>query len=165
MKTLYDDLRTADAGTDAAFRRREVLRRSTFGLGAAAFGLLQSQQYAASAVTEGLSAREPHATATAQRVIFLFMTGGPGHMETFDPKPMLTKFDGQPLPESFRSEGLNLQFMKATDGKLMASPFEFHRHGQSGLEISELFPKLSEHADDLAVVRSCHHDSFIHGPA
>lgn len=165
MKRCHEDLRTTDAGTDAAFRRREVLRRSTFGLGAAAFGFLQSQQHAVSAVTGGLSAREPHVPATAQRVIFLFMTGGPGHMETFDPKPMLTKFDGQPLPDSFRSEGLNLQFMKATDGKLMASPFEFRRHGQSGLQISELFPKLSEHADDLAIVRSCHHDSFIHGPA
>jgi uncharacterized protein (DUF1501 family) len=98
-------------------------------------------------------------------VIFLFMTGGPSHLETFDPKPLLRKLDGQPLPASFDPEGLSLQFMKATDGKLMASPFPFQRHGQSGLEISTLFPNLAQHADRLAVIRSCHHESFIHGPA
>jgi hypothetical protein len=58
------------------------------------------------------------------------------------------KYNGQPIPGSFRTEGLDLQFMKASDGKLMASPFEFTKHGQSCLEISSLFPKLSQHADE-----------------
>ena len=69
------------------------------------------------------------------------------------------------MPESFKAEGLQLQFMKASDGRLMASPFPFAKHGRSGLEISSLFPHLAKHADDLAVIRSCHHESFIHGPA
>ncbi len=98
-------------------------------------------------------------------MIFLFMTGGPSHLETFDPKPELGKLDGQPLPASFDADGLSLQFMKPTDGKLMASPFPFARHGESGLEISSLFPQLATHADRLAVIRSCYHESFIHGPA
>jgi hypothetical protein len=101
----------------------------------------------------------------ARSVIFLFMTGGPSHLETFDPKPLLQRLDGQPLPASFNSQGLSLQFMKATDGKLMGSEFPFRKWGQSGLEISSLFPHLARHADDLAVIRSCYHESFIHGPA
>ncbi|MCA9095725.1 MAG: DUF1501 domain-containing protein, partial [Planctomycetaceae bacterium] len=71
----------------------------------------------------------------------------------------------QPLPESFQSGDIKLQFMKASDGKLMGSPFKFSKHGESGLEISEIFPKLAQHADEMAVVRSMYHDSFIHGPA
>jgi len=93
------------------------------------------------------------------------MTGGPSQLETFDPKPLVNKLDGKPLPKSFDADDLSLQFMRAVDGRLMASRFPFTRHGESGLEISSLFPKLSRHADRLAVVRSCYHDSFIHGPA
>ena len=93
------------------------------------------------------------------------MTGGPSQLETFDPKPLLGKLDGKPLPKSFDREGLPLQFLNAAHGRLMASPFPFSKFGESGLEISSLFPKLARHADRLAVVRSCYHDSFIHGPA
>ena len=107
----------------------------------------------------------PALPVRAKHVICLFMTGGPSHLEPFDPKPALTKLNGQPLPPSFNAQGLPLQFMKATDGKLMASPFAFRKHGLSGLEISALFPNLARHADRLAVVRSCWHESFIHGPA
>jgi Protein of unknown function (DUF1501) len=98
-------------------------------------------------------------------VIFLFMTGGPSQVDTFDPKPELKRLDGQPLPASFQSTDLKLQFMKASDGKLLGSPFEFARHGASGLEFPSIFPKLAGQADDMAIVRSCYHDSFIHGPA
>src|SRR5262249_57173078 len=98
-------------------------------------------------------------------VISLFMQGGPSQVDTFDPKPELRRLDGQPLPASFQADDLKLQFMRAAGATLMASPFPFHRHGQSGLEISSLFPRLARHADHLAVVRSCYHDSFIHGPA
>ena len=112
-----------------------------------------------------MAPKPPHFAAKAKRVIFLFMTGGPSHLDTFDPKPALLKYSGQPLPESFKTDGLALQFLKASDGRLMPSPFEFQKHGQSGLEISSLFPHLAAHADRLAVIRSCHHDSFIHGPA
>ena len=147
----------------SAFTRRDFLRQSAFGFGASALGFLAAQD--AVAATNPLAQKPPHFPGKAKRVIFLFMTGGPSHIETFDPKPALAKFNGQPIPESFKTEGLALQFMKASDGKLMASPFPFAKHGQSGLELSSLFPQLAKHADELAVIRSCHHDSFIHGPA
>jgi len=149
--------------------RREFLERSSFGFGALALAGLLSRKTLASetAVMEKalLSPRPPHFAGKAKHVIFLFMTGGPSHMDTFDPKPELQRRDGQPLPESFKTEGLNLQFMKATEGKLMGSPFQFRSYGQSGIQISELFTQLASHADDLAILRSCHHGSFIHGPA
>lgn len=149
------------------FDRRQFLRCSAFGFGASVLGSLMAQDAAAteSPSKNPLPAREPHFPGKAKRVIFIFCAGGPSQLETFDPKPALVKYNGQPIPDSYRTDGLALQFMKASDGKLMASQFEFHKHGQSGLEISSLFPKLAVHADDLAVIRSCHHDSFIHGPA
>lgn len=147
----------------AVHSRRDFLRESAFGFGASALGFLLASE--AGAATNPAAPQEPHFAAKAKRVIFLFMTGGPSHIETFDPKPALVKYNGQPMPASFKADGLALQFMKAGDGKLMASPFEFKKHGKSGLEISSLFPHLAKHADDLAVIRSCHHESFIHGPA
>jgi hypothetical protein len=144
--------------------RREFLQKSAFGFGTLALAHLLTRG-AAAGPTNPLTARPPQFPAKAKSVIFLFMTGGPSQLETFDPKPTLKRFDGQPLPSSFNPDGLSLQFMKATDGKLMASPFPFRKHGQSGLEISDLFPNLARHADDLAVIRSCYHESFIHGPA
>lgn len=147
--------------------RREFLKRSALGVGASVFGSLLARDVSASDLTgpQTLAPKSTHFPARAQRMIFIFAAGGPSQLDTFDPKPALTKFNGQPIPESFRTEGLSLQFMKASDGKLMASAFPFSKHGESGLEISSLFPHLAKHADDLAVIRSCHHDSFIHGPA
>ena len=107
----------------------------------------------------------PRFRPTATRVISLFMQGGPSQMDSFDPKPELQKLDGQPLPASFKSDDLKLQFMSAAGATLMGSPFKFAQRGESGLEVSELFPHIAEHADRLAVVRSCYHESFIHGPA
>jgi uncharacterized protein (DUF1501 family) len=147
-----------------AFSRRDFLRQSAFGFGASALGSLLAQA-AGDPVPNPLAPKKAHFPGQAKQVIFLFMTGGPSHLETFDPKPALTKYNGQPIPDSFKTEGLALQFMKASDGKLMASSFPFAPQGKSGLEISSLFPHLSRHADDLAVIRSCHHESFIHGPA
>ena len=102
--------------------------------------------------------------ARAKRVIFLFMHGGVSHVDTFDPKPALTKFDGQPLPGSF-GQGMitsRIDFRKAL---MRGSPWNFTRAGQSGLEISDLYPNLQQHADKLAVVRSCYSDAFDHAPA
>ena len=149
--------------------RREFLEKSSFGLGALVLGELVARDSAkageARMETRLLAPRRPHFTGQAKQVIFLFMTGGPSHMDTFDPKPELQKWDGKPLPDSFKTEGLNLQFMRATDGKLMGSPFPFKPRGASGIEFSNLFENLGRCADDMAVIRSCHHDSFIHGPA
>src|SRR5438094_8024490 len=147
--------------------RRDFLMKSAFGFGTLGLSHLLSGEAPAAGAgkTNPAAPRPPHFPGKAKSVIFLFMTGGPSHLETFDPKPLLHNLNGQALPPSFDPEGLSLQFMKATDGKLMASPFPFHHHGQSGLEISSLFPNLARYADRLAVIRSCHHESFIHGPA
>jgi len=154
---------------EVALNRREFLTKSAFGFGALAFGSLLSRDSMFGAVAPAkanpLAPRPPHFSARARNVIFLFMQGGPSHMDTFDPKPELQHQDGQPLPESFKVDDLSLQFMKATDGKLMGSTFPFKKYGQSGLEISDLFQNVGQYADDLAVIRSCYHDSFIHGPA
>ena len=147
--------------------RRDFLATSAHGFGSLALAHLVACETSAApgSMPDSLRTRPANFPAKAKNVICLYMTGGPSQLETFDPKPELKRLDGQPLPPSFLSSDLKLQFMKATDGKLMGSPFEFRKHGESGLEISGIFPKLAEHADDLAVIRSCHHDSFIHGPA
>ena len=112
-----------------------------------------------------LAPKPAHFSAQAKSLIVLFMAGGPSQIETFDPKPELVRFDKQPLPASFSTAGISLQFMRAADGRLMASPFPFAKHGESGIEVSSLFPYVAQHVDDMAIVRSCYHDSFIHGPA
>jgi len=151
--------------------RREWLVNSGAGIGGAALAWLLARDGAAHAATaeqpavNPLAVRAPHFPARAKCVISLFMQGGPAQMDSFDPKPELSRLDGQPLPASFQSGDLKLQFMSAAGATLMGSPFAFKPHGESGLEISDLFPHLSAHADRLAVVRSCYHESFIHGPA
>ena len=145
--------------------RREFLATSAHGFGTLALTHLLTNRSTAAPRPDSLQVQKPALPAKATSVIFLYMTGGPSQIDTFDHKPELKRLDGQPLPASFQSTDLKLQFMKATDGKLMGSPFEFRQHGESGLEISSIFPKLAGHADHLAVVRSCYHDSFIHGPA
>jgi uncharacterized protein (DUF1501 family) len=110
-----------------------------------------------------MAAKKPHFPATAKSVIFLFMQGGPSHIDTFDPKPLLNKLHGKPLPDS-ASRGLRLQFTKA-DAALLGSPRKFRRCGKSGLEIADSYPYLQSCADHLAVVRSCWHESFNHAPA
>ena len=149
------------------FNRRDFLAKSAFGFGSLAFASMLGRQNvsALQSKVNPLAPKQPHFGAKAKHVIFLFMTGGPSHMDTFDFKPELQMYDGKPLPESFKAEGLSLQFMKATDGKLMGSPFKFKKYGQSGLEISELFDKVAQHADEMAVIKSCYHELFIHGPA
>lgn len=140
--------------------RRDLLRRAGKGFGALALASMLEEEARAGAT----DARPPHFPARAKNVIFLFMHGGVSHVDTFDPKPSLRKYDGQPLPGSF-GEGLitsRIDFRKAL---MRGSPWEFHKCGKSGLEISSLYPHLSEHADDIAVIRSCHGDAFDHAPA
>src|SRR5438105_4064675 len=158
---------TACGRHQTALNRRDFLAKSAFGFGALAFGTLLQEKnlFAGPRIISPLAPKPSHFPGKAKQVIFLFMTGGPSHMDTFDPKPELQRFSGKPLPDSFKTEGLSLQFMKATDGKLMGSPFAFKKYGQSGLEISDLFQNVGKFADDMAIVRSCYHESFIHGPA
>ncbi len=102
--------------------------------------------------------------ARAKRVIFLFMHGGVSHVDTFDPKPTLKKFDGQPLPGSV-GQGMITGRIDYRKALMRGSPWNFTRSGQSGLEISDLYPNLQQHADKLAVIRSCYGDAFDHAPA
>ena len=104
------------------------------------------------------SAPAPHFQPRARRVIQLFMNGGPYQADLFDPKPLLHKYAGQ------RPEAVKLRTERQTAG-LMPSPFRYRRHGESGLEISELLPHLSRHSDRLCVIRSLHTDNPNHGPA
>jgi hypothetical protein len=142
--------------------RRTFLKNSGLGFGALALGDLLSRD-ARAASTNPLAPRLPHLPGTAKSVIFLFMQGGPSQMETFDPKPVLAQYDGKLLPKELQD--YDLAQINAADSKIMAPQFPFKKHGQSGLEISSIFPHLAKHADKLAVVRSLHHDLFIHGSA
>lgn len=144
----------------SSLSRRDLLARAGLGFGAlAALGVLGREGLAAHA----LEPRRAHHRPRARAVISLFMHGGPSQLDTFDPKPSLARYAGQTLPESFGS--LDLEFTKTSTAKVLASRRTFARHGQSGVEISDLYPRLSAHADRLAVVRSCHHTEFNHSPA
>lgn len=135
--------------------RREMLRR--FGAGFGTIGMLSAMestgrlQAGQSIATDGL-----HHPARAKRVIFLFMNGAPSHVDTFDPKPALAKYEGEAPSEDIDG--------KKRAGGYMPSPFKFAAHGESGLVMSELFPQLSRHADELCVVRSMHTDVPNHEP-
>ncbi|MCH7990430.1 MAG: DUF1501 domain-containing protein, partial [Planctomycetes bacterium] len=107
-----------------------------------------------------LASREPHFPTKVKHCIFLFMNGAPSHVDTFDPKPLLTKYDGKPY-----SGQLKVGSNDRPIGYLMRSPFEFKRHGKSGLPISSLFPHTAQHADDICVIRSMHTDIPNHEPS
>jgi hypothetical protein len=146
--------------------RREMLQRAGLGFGTWALLDLLSREgrlNAKSVSDNPLSPKSPREPARAKHVIFLFMQGGPSHIDTFDPKPLLTKHHGEPLPASV-SKGLQLQFTK-NDAAILGSPQAFRKCGSSGIEIADTYPALQTCADDLAVVRSVFHDSFNHAPA
>ena len=112
----------------------------------------------------GMSQAQSTAVAKAKNIIYIFNHGGVSHVDTFDPKPILTKQNGNTLPPSFAA-GLvtaRIDFRKAI---MRGSPWEFPRYGASGLQFSSLFPNLGKHADKLAVIRSCYGDAFDHAPA
>ena len=142
--------------------RRDVLRASAQGFGALALQAMMARAAGVGAATNPLASKQPHFAGKAKRVIFLFMVGAPGQMDTFDPKPALKKFEGQKLPESFGKVGS--QF---TDGStpILSSPWNFKQYGQSGMWVSDLFPHLSQCVDDMCFVRSFQTDSVVHAPA
>lgn len=144
--------------------RRDFLFRAGNGFGALALSHLLAQAAAADdrKIVNPLAAKPPHFGAKAKAVVFLFMVGGPSQMETFDPKPVLDKLHGQQMPASFGE--VKSQFVKAGT-PLMGSTWKFQKYGQSGLEVSDLFPHLATCVDDMAVIRSCYTDSFVHAPA
>lgn len=144
--------------------RRDFLRSGGLGFGALALGdLLTRESRAVDAAANPLAPHPPHLPGTARSIIFLFMQGGPSQLETFDPKPLLTKYDGQLLPESLRD--YDLAQINTADSRIMAPRFPFRKYGESGQEISSIFPHLSQHADRMVIIRSMHHELFIHGSA
>lgn len=141
--------------------RRHILQSAGAGFG----GLgLQSLLAADGALHSAnpMAAQAAQFAPKAKSVIFLFMYGGPSHVDLFDPKPALAKYHGRAIPVWKKEDA----FMGGkTKNVAMQSPYRFAKHGQSGIEMAELFPNLARHADDLCVIRSMHAESNNHGPA
>src|SRR5580698_1134284 len=143
--------------------RRQILRTMGTGFCMAGFaGILDASKTAGTKTLPETSApmspKAPHFAASAKHVIFLFLNGGPSQVDTFDPKPILQKYSGQPMPSGpLKSE--------RRTGNLLGSPFTFRRCGQSGIEISEIFPKLGDSIDDVCVIRSMYTEIPNHEPS
>ena len=148
----------------AEFSRRQFLEAAGGGVGALALHwLMHEEKVRGATVVDGpLAPRRPHFPPRAKSVIYLFMHGGPSHLETFDPKPDLQRLAGQPLPASF---GAVATRRKVAHNPLLATRRTFRKCGRSGIEISDFLPHLSECADDMAVIRSCWADSVNHPQA
>ncbi|HWE35628.1 MAG TPA: DUF1501 domain-containing protein [Isosphaeraceae bacterium] len=144
---------------EAGYSRRELLRRIGGGFGTLGLAsVLAGESRAAEPIPLNPLAPKPtHFKARATRVIFLFMNGGPSHVDTFDPKPMLAKNHGGAVPAAIKP--------LRKGGGLMKSPFAFKKYGASGIEVSELFPEVGGCIDDLCVIRSMHTDIPNHEPA
>jgi hypothetical protein len=145
--------------------RRWFLKDCAVGLGAAALAELAGAGSAAAApaAVDPLAARPPHFPGKAKNVIYLFMAGAPSHLELFDNKPELAKWDGK-LPPAELLKGYRAAFINP-NSKLLGPKFKFARHGQCGAELSELLPHLATVVDDIAIVKSMVTDAFNHAPA
>ncbi|EEF58791.1 DUF1501 domain-containing protein [Pedosphaera parvula] len=150
-----------------AVSRRWFFKQCGVGLGAIALhnllGDYASAAQTSSASNNPLAPKQPHFPAKAKNVIYLFMAGAPSHLELFDYKPQLAKFNGT-LPPAELLKGYRAAFINPSS-KLLGPKFSFARHGQSGAELSELLPHLAEVADDIAIVKSMSTDAFNHAPA
>ena len=156
--------------TSSLLSRRSLLSQMGGGFGTLGLasvlsqsGLLGNRAFAASspasagASVSPLAPKAPHFAPKAKRVIFLFMNGGPSHVDTFDPKPDLTKYAGQQPEELIKN-------YQRSVGKLFPSPFKFAKHGQSGIDVSELYPHVASVIDDICVIRSMHTNIPNHEP-
>ncbi len=143
--------------------RRALLQRSGLGLGSLGLMSLMREQGLGIEGSKGsqpeslMGARVPHFPGRAKRVIHFFLNGGPSHVDTFDPKPALQKYAGQPAPTNLTTE--------RKTGAAFPSPFSFKRYGESGIEVSELFAKTAEHIDNIAVIRSMYAQVPNHEPS
>jgi hypothetical protein len=136
--------------------RRWFMQECGVGMGALALAQL------AQGATDPMAPKVPHHAPKARRVIFLFMAGAPSHLEMFDYKPQLAKFDGS-LPPADLLKGYRAAFINP-NSKLMGPKFKFARHGQSGAELSELIPNIAKIADEITIVKSMTTDAFNHAP-
>src|SRR5438046_273158 len=148
----------------APFDRRSFLRTAGGGFGAIALAALLAEEGKLVAEDgrdqpDPLAPKAPHHEPSAKRVIFLFMSGGPSHVDTFDPKPELTRLNGEKLPESFGP----VKTRRGVDkNKLLASKRTFKKHGKSGIEVSDWFPEIAKQIDDICLLRGCRGDSVTH---
>jgi hypothetical protein len=147
----------------AVFSRRAMLERAGLGMGSLALAMLLADDGRLAADEVAGPQLGLHFAPRAKHVICLFMGGGPSHVDTFDPKPELTRLNGQNVPDSIAKDIPKIARSGLTN--LWGSPFKFAKHGQSGIEISELYPEVARYADDLCVVRSMRHPSPVHSPA
>lgn len=138
--------------------RRQLLGRLAGGFGATALAALLDEQARADGPRNG---RGPHHTPRAKRAIFLFMSGGPSHLDSFDPKPILARYEGRRLPVLEQNTNVLLGKPRPL-GNAFPSPWKFQRHGACGLPVSELFPRVAGCIDELCVIRSMCCDSFFH---
>src|SRR5258705_4272524 len=141
---------------DCFVTRRQFLQRVGMGFGALSFSALLGQELLGSRARAAeqiasLAPRAPQFPAKAKHVVHIFAQGAPSHVDTWDPKPALAKYDGQPIP--------------GANGVGYASPFKFSKHGKAGIEVSEVFSKLAAHVDDMAIIRSCYTDIPAHDVA
>src|SRR5271170_1386455 len=132
--------------------RRQLLRRAGAGFGSLALTAILADEARAALPAPPLAPRMPHFPPRARRVIFLFMPGGPSQVDTFDPKPRLDKDNGKPSPKLYLGQQRNL----------LGSPWKFKKYGQSGIEVSELFPHVGSSVDDLCIIRSMVSDDPNH---
>ena len=150
------------------FERNEISRRQILASMGGGFGLLGlagvmsdgglvSNALAASDAVSPLAPKAPHFAPRAKHVIFLFMNGGPSHVDTFDPKPALEQYAGQ-KPEELAKD------YQRTVGKLFPSPFKFRKYGENGVDVSELFPNVAGVIDDICVIKSMHTNIPNHEP-
>ncbi|MBL8175667.1 MAG: DUF1501 domain-containing protein [Bryobacterales bacterium] len=140
--------------------RREFFTQAGSGLAGLALGsMVAADRASAARKADPMEPREPHHKPMAKSVIWLFMEGGPSHIDLFDPKPVLDKLDGQPMPESF---GRPITAMGTAGNTIMRSQRKWKQHGQSGLWVSDWYPHIAQHADSLAVIRSCKADGLNH---
>jgi hypothetical protein len=146
--------------TTPSLSRRAALQRIACGFGGVALSALLAEEAIAARSNDPLAPKAPHFKPRARAVIFLFLHGGVSHVDTFDPKPKLAAMNGKPLPFA------KPKFEFAATGNLLASTWKFHKHAQSGIEISELFPHLARKVDELCVIRSMNGSNQVsHGPA
>ncbi|MCC6508160.1 MAG: DUF1501 domain-containing protein [Pirellulaceae bacterium] len=143
--------------------RRSLLNRSAHGVGAAALWQLLAAESSSAAETSLADGSGLHVPARAKNVIFIFMAGGPSHLDLYDPKQMMTRLHGEPVPESLVSTLADPVIRSSA--RVMASPRKFHRYGQAGIEFSDYLPHTAQMADSICMVRSMHTDQSNHDPA
>src|SRR5205814_8172875 len=146
--------------------RRDFLATSANGVGLLALASLLSEDGRLAAAPDPanpLAPRMPHFAPKAKNCICIYLEGAPSQLDLFDPKPKLNELHGQKLPESM-TKNVRFAFIQKEGARLMGSPRKFTPHGQCGMELSDFLPHLSTCADDIALIRSMHTDSFNHHP-